>query len=251
MSATFRFPTARETIPVPMVTAEATERQAHLRRDNASLEDARSVAWRLYTLHFIETFDDTISLQPGEPIDPKDPVELIDLVLETYREQTSGLFDLFHTAQIVVAHPHTGMAFDLFRYTRHGDAAFFVPDHVGGSPDNPRVHIGPHFICCCEFDHGQPLQNTDMSGGDSDCRSRTQCIQEVSRKRAKILVKYDDALGRRAKVMIGKSQDRLHRHGIFSTSGPDRPSLAKALSTLVEYRRFRNRFGSVGTGISR
>src|SRR3984893_17491698 len=69
-----------------------------------------------------------------------------------------------------------------------------------------------------------------MSGGDSDCRCRTQCVQEIGRKRAKILVKYDDALGRRAKVMIGKSQDRLHRHGIFSTSGPDRPSLAKALS---------------------
>ena len=80
---------------------------------------------------------------------------------------------------------------------------------------------------------------------------RTQCVQEIGRKRAKILVKYDDALGRRAKVMIGKSQDRLHRHGIFSTPGPDRPSLAKALSTLVEYSRFRNRFDSVGTGISR
>jgi hypothetical protein len=36
----------------------------------------------LSTLRFIETFDGTISLQPGEPIDPKDPVELIDLVLE-------------------------------------------------------------------------------------------------------------------------------------------------------------------------
>src|SRR5580704_1874237 len=59
-----------------------------------------------------------------------------------------------------------------------------------------------------------------MRGGDSDCRCRTQCVQEIGRKRAKILVKYDDALGRRAKVMIGKSQDRLHRHGIFSTSGP-------------------------------
>ena len=39
------------------------------------------------------------------------------------------------------------------------------------------------------------------------------------------------------KVMIGKSQDRPHRHGIFSTSGPDRPSLAKALSTFVEHSR--------------
>jgi hypothetical protein len=39
-------------------------------------------------------------------------------------------------------------------------------------------------------------------------------VQEIGRKRAKILVKYDDALGRRAKVMIGKSQDRLHRHSI-------------------------------------
>jgi len=49
-------------------------------------------------LRFIETFDDAISLQRGEPIDPKDPIELIDLVLETYGEQTIGLFDHFHTA---------------------------------------------------------------------------------------------------------------------------------------------------------
>jgi hypothetical protein len=51
-----------------------------------------------------------------------------------------------------------------------------------------------------------------MSGGDSDCRCRTQCVQEIDRKRAKILVKYDDALGRRAKVMIGKSQDSRFRN---------------------------------------
>ena len=110
------------------------------------------------------------------------------------------------------------MAFDLFRYARHGDAAFFASDHVGGSPGDLRVHIGPHSVRRCEFDHGQPLQNTDMRGGDSDCRCRTQCVQEIGRKRAKILVKYDDALGRRAKVMIRKSQDRPHRHGIFSIS---------------------------------
>jgi hypothetical protein len=102
------------------------------------------VAWRLCALRSIETFDDAISLQPGEPIDPKNPIELIDLVLETYGEQTIGLFDLFHTAQILVAHPHTGMAFYFFRYARHGDAAFFVLGHVGGSPDDLRVHIGPH-----------------------------------------------------------------------------------------------------------
>src|SRR5580704_8112230 len=143
-------------------TAGVTERQARLRRDNASLEDARSVARRLCALHFIETFDDTISLQPGEPIDPKDPIELIDLVLETYGEQTIGLFDLFHAAQILVGHPQTGMAFDLFRYARHGDAAFLVPDYVGGSPDDLRVDVHPHSIRRCEFDHGQPLQNADM-----------------------------------------------------------------------------------------
>jgi hypothetical protein len=100
----------------------------------------------LGALRFIETFDDTISLQPGEPIDPKDPIELIDLVLETYGEQTIGLFDLVHTAQILVVHPHTGMAFDLFRYARHGDAAFFLPDHVGGSPDDLRIDVGPHSL---------------------------------------------------------------------------------------------------------
>jgi hypothetical protein len=99
------------------------------------------VTWRLCARRFIETFDEAISLQPGESIDPKDPIELIDLVLETYGEQTIGLFELFHTAQILVARPHTGMAFNLFRYARHRDAAFFVPDHVGGSPDDLWVHI--------------------------------------------------------------------------------------------------------------
>jgi hypothetical protein len=44
MSATFQFPNAREMVPIPMVTAEVTERQAHLRRDNVFLEDARLVA---------------------------------------------------------------------------------------------------------------------------------------------------------------------------------------------------------------
>src|SRR6202047_5438776 len=130
------------------------------------------VAWRLRALRFIETFDDTISLQPGEPIGPKDPIELIDLVLETNGEQTIGLLDLFHTAQLLIAYPHTGMAFDLFRYARQGDAAFFVPDHIGGSPDDLRVHIGPHSIRCCEFDHGQPLRNNVMSGGGFDCWCR-------------------------------------------------------------------------------
>src|ERR1700732_1276184 len=33
-------------------------------------------------------------------------------------------------------------------------------------------------------------------------------VQEIGRKRAEILVEYDDALGVRAKAMIGKSQDR-------------------------------------------
>jgi hypothetical protein len=61
------------------------------------------------------------------------------------------------------------MAFDLFRYARHGDAAFLVP-----------VDVHPHSIRRCEFDHGQPLQNADMGGGDSDCRCRTQCVQERS-----------------------------------------------------------------------
>jgi hypothetical protein len=54
-----------------------------------------------------------------------------------------------------------------------------------------------------------------MRGGDSDCRCRTQRVQEISRKRAKILVKYDHALGRRAKAMIRISQDRPQRHGVF------------------------------------
>jgi hypothetical protein len=140
-----------------MVTAEVPERQAHLDvtlpRSRMHVQSPDACVRCVLS----KTFDDTISLQPGEPIDPKDPIELIDLVLETYGEQTIGLFDLFHAAQILVAHPHTGMAFDLFRYARHGDTAYFLPDHIGGSPDDLRVNIGPHSIWRCEFDHGQAL----------------------------------------------------------------------------------------------
>ena len=125
------------------------------------------------------------------------------------------------------------MAFDLFRYARHGDAAFCVPDHVGGSPDDLRVDIGPHSIRCCEFDHGQPLQNADMSGGDSDCRCRTQCVQEIGRKRAKILVKYDDALGRRAKAIAPS----CHRLTLASDSSRRESASSKALASAAASRR--------------
>jgi hypothetical protein len=212
MAATFRFPNARESFPFQWLWMKSLNSKPTY--DVSLARGCNLVAWRLCALRIIETFDDTISLQSGEPIGPKDPIELIDLVLETYGGQTIGLFDLFHTAQILAAHPHTGMAFDLFRYARHGDAAFFVPDHVGGSPDDLRVDVGPHSIRCCEFDHDQPLQNADMSGGDSDCRCRTQRVQEIGRKQAKVLVKYDDALGRRAKgddrEIAGSSAPRRH-----------------------------------------
>ncbi len=65
-----------------------------------------------------------------------------------------------------------------------------------GTTDAPPfdgLFVGSNSIHRCEFDHGQPLQNPDMRGGDSDCRCRTQCVQEIGRKRAKIIVKYDDA----------------------------------------------------------
>ena len=123
----------------------------------ASLKDLHLTACFLCALRFIETFDNTISLQPGEPGDPKDPIKLIDLVLETYGEQTIGLFGLFRTVQILVAHPDTGMAFDLICYAWHRDTAFFVPNHVGRSPDDLGVNVGSHSIRCCEFDHDQPL----------------------------------------------------------------------------------------------
>src|SRR5712671_4436332 len=99
------------------------------------------VAWRLCALRFIETFGDTISLQPGEPIDPKDPIELIDLVLETIRTRawrsissvTPGMETLPSSCRI-----HTE--------SRPSASSIFSTPlkswHVGGSPDDLRVHIG-------------------------------------------------------------------------------------------------------------
>lgn len=63
----------------------------------ASLKDLNLTACCLCALRFVETFDDTISFQPRKPGDPKDPIKLVDLVLETYGEQTIGLLGLFRT----------------------------------------------------------------------------------------------------------------------------------------------------------
>jgi hypothetical protein len=56
----------------------------------------------------------------------------------------------------------------------------------------------------------------------------------IGRKRAKILVKYGHALGALAKAMISKSQDRLHRHGIFPTCGPLLAIAPEGMVNIVE-----------------
>src|SRR5262245_11568402 len=90
---------------VPMKT-----RRMLLRRGLASL---RRFLGRLLR-RLGELLDHAITLELGDVVDEQHAVEMVDLVLQAYREQP-GSFHFFHFAgEVEVAHGHLGRALDLF-----------------------------------------------------------------------------------------------------------------------------------------
>src|SRR5260221_2282514 len=91
----------------PNATCESskasTDRAGRAGRPGSSPERGRAPA-------LLEPPDQTVALQAGQPVDPEDPVELIDLVLQADGEQAVGRLDLRRAVQVLIFDAHAGRA---------------------------------------------------------------------------------------------------------------------------------------------
>src|SRR6266404_9552819 len=85
--------------------------------------------------HLLKPLDQPLALEAGEPLDPEQAVELIDLVLVADRAQTLRFLGLQVTVEVLIADPDPRVTTDLVIDPRHRDAAFPMQDHLGGCPD--------------------------------------------------------------------------------------------------------------------
>lgn len=69
-----------------------------------------------YPLLFGVSLDQAIAFQPRKPLDPEDPVELVDLVLVANREKPFGLFELLGAVEIPIDDADLRVTLDFLRH---------------------------------------------------------------------------------------------------------------------------------------
>src|SRR4051812_5255414 len=90
----------------------------------------------------LEALDQPLAFEAGQPLDPEQAIELIDLVLVADRAQASGFLGVRMAIDVVIADPDARMAPDLVMDPRHRDAAFLMRDDLGRCPGDLRIDIG-------------------------------------------------------------------------------------------------------------
>src|SRR6185503_212340 len=105
-----------------------------LRRNlNAGVVPGRSVSTST-PRHLFKTLDQPLALEAGEPLDPEQAVELIDLVLVADRAQTVRFLGLPVAVDVLMADPDPRVTADLVIDPWHRNAAFPMQDHLGRHP---------------------------------------------------------------------------------------------------------------------
>src|SRR6266436_1072663 len=112
--------------------------------------------------HFLEAPDQPLTLEAGQPLDPEQAVQLIDLMLVADRAQTRRFLGLRVAVDVVIADPDPRMTRELVVDARHRDAAFLMHDHLRRCPDDLRIDIGPRAIDRVEVEHHDPQQDADV-----------------------------------------------------------------------------------------
>lgn len=74
--------------------------------------------------------DEPLALEAGQPLDPEQAVQLIDLMLMADRAQPLRLLGMGATVDIPIADPDTRMTLNVIIDAGHRDAAFPMHDHV-------------------------------------------------------------------------------------------------------------------------
>src|SRR5689334_5648028 len=93
--------------------------------------------------HLFKPLDQPLALEAGEPLDPEQAVELVDLVLVADCAQTIRFLGLPVAVDVLIADPDPRVTADLVTDSWHRNAAFPMPDHLGRHPDDLRIDIGP------------------------------------------------------------------------------------------------------------
>src|ERR1700730_18018948 len=86
--------------------------------------------------HLLKPLDQPLALEAGQPLDPEQAVQLIDLMLVADSAQALGFFGLRIVVDVAIADPDARMTLDVVIDAGHRDAAFLVHDHLGRCPDD-------------------------------------------------------------------------------------------------------------------
>src|SRR5260370_42591922 len=98
---------------------------------NFTLCGAPSIAFISAPQHFLEALDQSLALEAGQPLDPEQAVQLIDLMLVADRAQTLRFLGLQGAVDVVITDPDARMTPYVVIDPGHRDAAFLMHDHLG------------------------------------------------------------------------------------------------------------------------
>src|ERR1700721_2345278 len=92
---------------------------------------------------FLETLDQPLAFEAGQPLDPEQALQLINLMLVADSAQTLRFLGLHVAVDVPVADPNRRVTAEFVVDTGHRDAAFLMQDRLGGSPRALRIDVGP------------------------------------------------------------------------------------------------------------
>src|SRR5271168_1594729 len=112
-------------------------------------------------------------------MDPENPVQLVDLVLQADGEQPVRFFYSRETVNILVPQTHAGRPFDRLDGAGHGDAAFLMSLQLSGPPDDLRIDV---YACLAryQFKNGNTPRFADMRTRDANAGCCAHGVEEVA-----------------------------------------------------------------------
>ena len=143
-----------------------------------------------------------------EMIDKDFAIQMIDLVLNTDRQQATGFQHLFLAVQVLIAHTHIGRTINLIVDPRHRQAAFFIGLHT-------RCHLNHRIdknlqiaLILGNVDHHHALMHIDLRCRQTNAWRFVHGLRHIFRQSAQGGIKHRHRLGHGTQTLIGKSQNR-------------------------------------------
>src|SRR3984893_12105181 len=153
---------------------------------------------------------DTVALQPGKMIDEQDAVQMVDLMLETGRQNAVRLDLLRAAIAIEVTGAHAGRPLDVLENVRDRQAALLTGRKLRRSPETFRISETKRlrrsgFIGAFgHVEESHPLSHGDLNCRETDARRGIHGLEHIVHKRADALVDFGHRRADKAQTRIGK-----------------------------------------------